>query len=298
MIRFNCPHCGRTYELPDALASLPLVCKQCGQRITPPAPSPDPPPPRPVAPVPPPPAPVAVPKPAAAPAPAPKIASAPKPNSAPVAAPVKSPPLPAPASAQVKPVKSVEPPAPTSAKLSAAPPAEPAKNDVLVARPDSTPGSDFNTGGTTVASPSANGTHPTSPTDLGGVNEAVDSIADVNLDLLGPVLPAPPPKPAPLPPPPEPPAEETSEPTLLPFLVDLGAFVLLVIGGLFLGEFLVRKPMGQVLSESGSAAKFPPIDLLLLVGPAVMFGLIYLLLNSRQRTLGAWLRRRRGAAAP
>src|SRR5215204_1727329 len=54
VIRFNCPNCGRHYELPDALASLPLVCKQCGQRMTPPAPSPEPPPPpKPVAPPPP-----------------------------------------------------------------------------------------------------------------------------------------------------------------------------------------------------------------------------------------------------
>ena len=53
MIRFNCPTCERPYELPDALSGLPLVCKQCGQRVTPPAPTPDlPPPPPPVAPAP------------------------------------------------------------------------------------------------------------------------------------------------------------------------------------------------------------------------------------------------------
>src|SRR6478735_2125165 len=54
VIRFNCPHCARLYELPDALARLPLVCKQCGQRITPPegatVPPPAPPPPKVVAP--------------------------------------------------------------------------------------------------------------------------------------------------------------------------------------------------------------------------------------------------------
>ena len=79
---------------------------------------------------------------------------------------------------------------------------------------------------------------------------------------------------------------------MLPFLADLGAFLLLVVAGLMLGEFAVRKPMGQVLSEAGSAAKFPPVDLLVLLAPVVMFGLIYLLLNSRERTVGAWLRRR------
>src|SRR5262249_4596069 len=40
------------YELPDALAKLPLVCKQCGQRITPPTVSTALPPPPPVVPPP------------------------------------------------------------------------------------------------------------------------------------------------------------------------------------------------------------------------------------------------------
>lgn len=42
MIRFDCPTCGRGYALADALAGLPLLCKGCGQRLTPPEPQPDP----------------------------------------------------------------------------------------------------------------------------------------------------------------------------------------------------------------------------------------------------------------
>lgn len=44
MIRFSCPHCNRPYVLANALAHLPLLCKGCSQRITPPDPEPDPPP--------------------------------------------------------------------------------------------------------------------------------------------------------------------------------------------------------------------------------------------------------------
>jgi hypothetical protein len=42
VIRFNCPHCSRFYELPNALSHLPLLCKSCGNTLEAPAPSPDP----------------------------------------------------------------------------------------------------------------------------------------------------------------------------------------------------------------------------------------------------------------
>ena len=297
MIRFNCPNCGRHYELPDALANLPLVCKQCAQRLTPPAPSPEPPPPPPK-PVAPPPAPTAAP---AAPKP-----GAPKPAPVATPAPVGQPKTaPAPVAApKPAPVATCSPP-PAPVKTPAPPPTEPDDDDVLVAKPGESPDIDFNIGGPTAASLSeatrarpaglADATRRSTP-DLSNVfSGAGDSIPDLNLDLLPPAPPPPPPKPAAAPPPPEPPPEKP-EPTTLPFLVDLGAFVLLVVGGLFLGEFLVRKPMGTVLSEAGAAPKFPPMDLLLLLGPPVMFGLIYLLLGSRERTLGAWIRRRRRSA--
>lgn len=261
MIRFNCPACGRHYELPDALASLPLVCKQCGQRLTPPAPTPDPPPP--------PPKPVAPPPPVAAPAP--KPAEPPKPA----------------------------PPAPVGPF--GAPPNED-DEDVLVAQPDASPDIDFNIGGPTAASLSdatrarstgLSDAHRRPPDLSGAIGPGGDSIPELNFDLLGPPSAPPAPKPAPPPPEPEPPAEEKPEPTLFPFLADLGTFLLLVIAGLFLGELLADRPMGQVISEAGSAPKFPPLDLLLLLGPPLVFGLIYVLLGGRERTVGAWLRRRR-----
>ena len=129
------------------------------------------------------------------------------------------------------------------------------------------------------------------PPDSGAAAKPVESVPELNLDLLG-LPPAPPPRPPRPPAPPEPTPEPAAEPTTLPFLADLGVFLLLVVVGLLLGELAVRKPMGQVFSESGSAAKFPPVDLLILLAPPVMFGLIYLLLNSREKTVGAWLRRR------
>ena len=271
MIRFNCPTCGRPYELPDAMAHLPLVCKQCGQRLTPPAPTPDPPPPPPIPAAPPPaPAPVALPKPVA------KPATVPKP-----------------------------PPA-------AGPPDD---DDVLVSKPDSSPDIDFNIGGPTAASLSeaararpaglSDATRPR-PTGLEatelGINldqplptapagaEPVDRLQKINLDLLPPA-PPPPPKPAP-PPAPAAPPEARPEPTLVPFVADLAVFVLLVVAGMFVGELLARKPTGEVLSEAGSAAKFPPVELLLWAAPPVLFGLVYLLLGSRERSVGGWLRRR------
>ena len=42
VIRFNCSHCSRYYELPDAMQHLPLLCKGCGQRLVLPEPSPNP----------------------------------------------------------------------------------------------------------------------------------------------------------------------------------------------------------------------------------------------------------------
>jgi hypothetical protein len=38
VIRFNCPHCGRFYELPDYMHLLPLICKGCYQRLEAPPP--------------------------------------------------------------------------------------------------------------------------------------------------------------------------------------------------------------------------------------------------------------------
>lgn len=251
MIRFNCPHCNRFYELHPALARLPLVCKQCGQSFTPPEAEPEPPPP-------------------------------PKPI---VAPPPKAPAVPVVAPAPPKPAKLPAPP-----PKPPVPPADDEEDDgVLVTGPDEGPDIDFNVGGPTAASLSdANRPRPADPPSPGG---------DINLDLLPP---APPParKRAAKPPEPEPTAaaEKRAEPTLVPFLADLAAFLVLIVAGMFLGEMLARKPTGAVLSEAGSAPTFPPMDLLLWAAPPATFALIYLLLNSRQRTLGAWLRRRAARA--
>ena len=260
MIRFSCPNCGRPYEVPDALAKLPLVCKQCGRRVVPA-----------------------------------ELAPAAPPPPAPVVPPVPPPPVPvAPASAIEKPVPKPAPPRP-------APPAEgePAA-DVLVAKAGSTPDIDLDVGGPSAARPR--------PAGLSGNGRPLpaepdpapdpDSEPAINLELLPKAAPAPAPKRTPVPPPQEPetPDEPKAEATVLPFVADAVVFVLLVVVGMFVGELLAKKPTGQVLAEAGTAAKFPPLDLLLWGGPPLMFALVYLLLNSREKTVGAWIRRR-GASA-
>ncbi len=305
MIRFNCPHCERPYELPDAFAHLPLVCKQCGQRLTPPKPTPDLPPP--------PPPPRVVPR----TEPVVNLPPVPKPAPPKPAAPASPPPGPkAPAAPVAKPAPAPKPPAP--APVAAKPQIDDSlhDDDVLVTRADSTPDIDFNVGGPTAASLSdaararpaglSDANRPR-PSEYDGATEPdinldalsptapasegpVDRLQKINLDLLPPAPPARAPRPAP---PPEPPAPEAKpEATLLPFIADLAVFVLLVLVGMVLGEQLAGKPTGQVLTESGSAAKFPPIDLLMWGAPPMVFGLIYLLLGSRERSVGGWIRRR------
>jgi hypothetical protein len=258
VIRFNCPTCGRPYEVPDALARLPLVCKQCGQRITPAeAPKAETPPPAPV---------IAKPQ-VASPQP-------PKPQAAPPLPPSPKPHV-------------------TPAALAKPAPPPPDDDDVLVTKADSTPDIDFNVGGPTAASLSdATRARPTGLSDANRPRPAdLDATEpDINLDLLPPPAPKPAARPAP---PPEPVAPEAPpEPTLVPFVADLVTFVLLVVIGMVLGELLVGKPTGEVLSEAGAATKFPPIDLMLWGGPPLVFGLIYLLLSTREKSVGAWLRRR------
>ena len=277
MIRFNCPHCDRPYEVPDALARLPLVCKQCGQRITPPAPTPNAPPPPAAVQPPKPAAPVAPPPPAPKPAPTAAPATAPKP-AVPVAKPAATAapqPAAAPAVPVAKPASAPVAPAATAKSVPAPKPAPPPDgNGAPVVEPDP------------ARSVERNGEHAPAP-EAEAEPKTDDSVDKINLDLL--------PKPVPTPPPEEPP-EAKLEPTMMPFLADLGVFVVLVLVGLLLGEQLVGKPTGQVLSEAGSATKFPPLDLLLWGGPALVFGLVYLLLNSRELTVGAWLRRRNANA--
>ncbi|AMV29877.1 hypothetical protein VT84_36120 [Gemmata sp. SH-PL17] len=269
MIRFNCPNCGRHYELLPALAFLPLVCKQCGERITPPAPEPEPPPP---------PAPVL--QQPAAPPPTPKA-------TLPVA-------------------KVVAPPPPVAKPQPPAPPADDA-DEALATNSDSAPDIDFNLSGPTAADLSnaaralpPDGVNPATASELEGTAGSTSNTQkytppEVDLKLLGTEPPPPPPKRAPKPPAPapEPEVEERPEATLMPFIVDFVVFVLLVVVGMFVGEMLAQKTTGAVLSEAGSAPKFPPPDLLMWGGPPAVFALIYLLLSSRKLSVGEWLRRRR-----
>lgn len=271
MIRFNCPSCARLYEVPDALAKLPLVCKQCGQRITPPERSEAPPPPSPPAP----------------PAPPPP-----------------SPPPPAP------PVVVPKPSAPVAKPQAALPPLDeqPSDDDVLISKPDSTPDIDFNVGGPTAASLSdaararpaglsdANRPRPAGLSDanrprLAEPDAPPTPTPDINLDLLPKAAPPRPPRVPRKPVAPVPP-EPKRESTLLPFLADFAVFVLLVAVGVLIGQQLAGKPTMQVIADAGSAAKFPPKELIVWAGPPLMFGLVYVLLGSREKSVGAWLRRR------
>jgi hypothetical protein len=167
---------------------------------------------------------------------------------------------------------------------SLSPKEEPSEEDVLVTRPNSGPDIDFDIGGPTAQS-------------LSEANRPrVDDESEINLDLLPKASPPPPPpwRPPKAPQAPEPePTDETPAAGALPFLADLLVLILLVAVGIFLGQFLVNKPIGELLATP----KFPSVDLLLLIAPAIVFVLIYLLLNKREKTLGAWLRRRRQQAS-
>jgi hypothetical protein len=88
-------------------------------------------------------------------------------------------------------------------------------------------------------------------------------------------------------------SESISRKKPLPILVDaMIGLLLLLIGGL-LGEFLTKRSTSDVWKEAGSAPKFPPIDLLLWLAPPTMLILIYYLLITRRKSLGAWLQQRR-----
>lgn len=198
MIRFNCANCGRAHEVHEALAMLPLVCRQCGQRITPPKPDPNQPP---------------LP---------PAFAATP-----PVAAPVvpQAPPLP------------IQKPPPIPAAV-----------------PDSL-------------------SEEIPPVHPDGSREQRKSLTAAASEAR---------------------PEPKSERKQVPVAADIAVFAGLVVVGIVVGELLTGKSMFEVLSESGSAPKFPPVDLVLGFAPPVALVLSYLLLKSRGWSVSAWLRRRSG----
>ena len=69
------------------------------------------------------------------------------------------------------------------------------------------------------------------------------------------------------------------------------AVVLVLLGvGVFLGEFAAGKSTREVM-QSASGPKFPPLELLLWLAGPVLLLLVYALLGSRGKSVGAWLRR-------
>ncbi len=134
--------------------------------------------------------------------------------------------------------------------------------------------------------------------------EKPDSLAELDLDA--PARPAAELNHAPhadTPPPAQPVAGPKSVPTappeprggskLVAVVVDVAVVLILLVAGVLLGEVLARRPTREVLTDAGSAPKFPPIDLLMWMTPPVLLALVYALLASRGKTVGGWLRRSR-----
>lgn len=250
MIRFNCPHCQRPYEMLPALAGLPLVCKHCGQRITPPQES----------------------------------------SASPVGQSTTPPAPPRPFfSAPGVPLPTIAPLVPD---LPAAPPGEPVDDDdILVAKPGSSPDIDFNIPGPTLSS--FTDLQRQRFSDHQSTRLPADTLGSINREWL--------PKPMALPPPwPAVPltvsaqrAEKPQRP-LWPVVVDGIVGGLFIVAGVFLGEWLVGKSTRQVLSDAASATQFPPRELLTWAAAPLLFGLLYRLLNNRPATAGTWLRRHLG----
>jgi hypothetical protein len=74
-------------------------------------------------------------------------------------------------------------------------------------------------------------------------------------------------------------------------VVDLVVMLVLIAAGAFLGEVLAGKPTREVWVDAGSSVIFPPTDLLMWLAPPVLFALVYGLLVSRGKSLGARFRR-------
>jgi hypothetical protein len=113
-------------------------------------------------------------------------------------------------------------------------------------------------------------------------------------------LPVPPPAPPtkrkpPEPPAPSPPAapKASALQKLLPIVVDIAAGLILLVIGAFLGSVLAGKSTRDVWNEAGSSVTLPSMELLMWLAPPVVFALIYGLLISRGKSLGARLRRSR-----
>lgn len=79
---------------------------------------------------------------------------------------------------------------------------------------------------------------------------------------------------------------------LLPILADIGIVLIMLVVGVMIGEVIARKPTRTILREAGSAARFPPTNLLMWLGPPLVLVLVYAWLGTRKWTVGTWLKRR------
>ncbi len=76
-------------------------------------------------------------------------------------------------------------------------------------------------------------------------------------------------------------------------LADIGVFVLLLILGALVGEWIAKKSTMQIFADAPASPKFPPTDLMMWLASVVIFGLFYVWLAARGWSLGGWLKRRR-----
>jgi hypothetical protein len=90
--------------------------------------------------------------------------------------------------------------------------------------------------------------------------------------------------------PPSPPRRRDRK--VLGIVVDVAVALVVIVVGTICGELLAQQSTREVLTDAGSAAKFPPVGLLMWLAPTVLFLLVFALLANRGKTLGAWLRRR------
>jgi hypothetical protein len=95
------------------------------------------------------------------------------------------------------------------------------------------------------------------------------------------------------PPPPPAPPKPVGNRKAIAVAVDVMVALLLVAVGVLLGELLAKKGTREVFAGI-NGPKFPQPELLMWLGPPLLLVLVYTLLGSRGRTVGAWLKKRAG----
>jgi hypothetical protein len=117
-----------------------------------------------------------------------------------------------------------------------------------------------------------------------------------DLALTADPAPLDPPKPKPPAPPPgraaPPPRQPATGRRLLGLVVDVAVGLILLVGGVLLGEMAAGRGTREILEGAGSSPRFPPNDLLLWLGAVVSPLLLYAVVANRGLTLGNWLRHR------